>query len=142
MSIKFSVCALIYNEEGKILAVSRKDNRDDWGLPGGKVDPGEPVFKAILREVKEETGLEIINADFIFGNMSSSGSYYCYTFKCIVKDFSELHTPEKIAELGEGDIKWSTWEELEAGSFGGYNHYLKEVMEKWFEDWINLTTNI
>lgn len=30
---------------------------DDWSLPKGKVDPGEKVDEAALREVEEETGL-------------------------------------------------------------------------------------
>ena len=30
---------------------------DDWGLPKGKLDPGETVEEAALREVEEETGL-------------------------------------------------------------------------------------
>lgn len=30
---------------------------DDWSLPKGKLDPGEPALDAALREVEEETGL-------------------------------------------------------------------------------------
>jgi 8-oxo-dGTP diphosphatase len=45
----------------KILLVKRLTVpfRGYWALPGGRVDPGETVEQTILREVKEETGLDV-----------------------------------------------------------------------------------
>lgn len=72
---KYAVVAVIWNNEGKILAVSRKDNPDDFGLPGGKADPiptedGSTVYEdpmtALRREVREETGLEIKRARYVY----------------------------------------------------------------------------
>lgn len=53
----FSVVALM-RQNGAILAVSRKDNHEDFGLPGGKIDPGETPEKAIAREMDEEVGCQ------------------------------------------------------------------------------------
>lgn len=131
--IKFSVCALIINEQGKILAVSRKDKRDDWGLPGGKVEEDETIMDAVVREVKEETGLDVEPHQFIFGNLTESKAYYCYTYICTITG-GELHTPEKIKELGEGDVKWADWEDIEAGKYGGYNRHLHYVSDKYVDD--------
>ena len=50
---------VILTKEDKILGVTRKYNHSDWGLPGGKLDPGETALEAIIRESKEETGLDI-----------------------------------------------------------------------------------
>jgi len=52
------VAAIISNGEGKILLQRRSDN-GLWGLPGGSVEIGESVRDAIMREVREETGLTV-----------------------------------------------------------------------------------
>jgi mutator protein MutT len=47
--------------EGKILLEKRKNEpgRGKWSIPGGVVDVGEGLEQAVIREVKEETGLEV-----------------------------------------------------------------------------------
>ena len=50
--------AIIVNDMGQILLQSRTDN-DKWGLPGGCQELGERFEDTIIREVKEETNLDI-----------------------------------------------------------------------------------
>lgn len=56
-----TVDGIILNENGKILLIKRKNNpfKDLWALPGGFVEYGEKVEDAVLREIKEETGLDV-----------------------------------------------------------------------------------
>lgn len=42
------------------VAVVHRPRYDDWAFPKGKLDPGEHVIEACLREVAEETGLEVV----------------------------------------------------------------------------------
>lgn len=49
----------------EFVAVHRKENKELVCLPGGKVDPGENILEAIVREVKEETGLTVNPIDCI-----------------------------------------------------------------------------
>lgn len=130
--IKFAVCALITNREGKILAVSRKHDRTIFGLPGGKVEEGETLIQALSREVKEETGLDVLMPKLIFGNLSASKGYYILTYRCLVA--GQLLTPEEVADLGEGDIKWADWEDIESGHEGSYNRHLHYVFNKMSSD--------
>jgi len=51
-----SVGAIIRNEAGQILFLVRADN-GLWDIPAGAVDPGETPAQAVVREVREETGL-------------------------------------------------------------------------------------
>jgi ADP-ribose pyrophosphatase YjhB (NUDIX family) len=53
-----SVAAIIRNDDGHVLLQRRSDN-GLWGLPGGGVEIGESVSTAIVREVREETGLTV-----------------------------------------------------------------------------------
>ena len=51
--------ALIFDKPtGNILLTRREDNAK-WFLPGGGMDPGESAAEACIREVFEETGLEV-----------------------------------------------------------------------------------
>ena len=58
-----SVAAVIENEEHKVFLIWEGDlpYHDWWVLPGGYVNPDETVQEAVKREVREETGLEIVS---------------------------------------------------------------------------------
>jgi 8-oxo-dGTP diphosphatase len=53
--------AIIPYPPDKILLIKRRTVpfKGYWALPGGRVDPGETVEQTIVREVKEETGLDV-----------------------------------------------------------------------------------
>lgn len=59
-----SVKVMIQDREGRFLLLKRsaisKANAGKWDLPGGKIEPCESFDIALLREVSEETGLDII----------------------------------------------------------------------------------
>ena len=54
--------AIIPFSENKILLIKRATVpfKGYWALPGGRVDPGETVDETVVREVKEETGLDVV----------------------------------------------------------------------------------
>ncbi len=63
----FTASALILNEEGKILLLYHK-KLNVWLYPGGHIESNETPDEAVVREVLEETGLEIK----IIGNLDNS----------------------------------------------------------------------
>ena len=53
--------AIIPFPENQILLIKRNTVpfKGYWGLPGGRMDPGETVDRTVVRECKEETGLDV-----------------------------------------------------------------------------------
>ena len=59
---RFDIVGCFVENDGKFLLLRRhphKASGDKWGLPAGKMDPGEEKKQAVLREVEEETGLKL-----------------------------------------------------------------------------------
>ncbi|NEQ95466.1 MAG: NUDIX domain-containing protein [Cyanothece sp. SIO2G6] len=59
-----TVGALVVGPTGKILIVKTTKWRGSWGVPGGKVDWGEPLEAALKREFQEEVGLTLHTIQF------------------------------------------------------------------------------
>ncbi|TDC21259.1 NUDIX domain-containing protein [Streptomyces sp. 8K308] len=66
-SVVPSVVAFVQDAVGRILMIRRSDN-GRWALPGGGHDAGEYIADTVVRETKEETGIdvEVINLSGIY----------------------------------------------------------------------------
>lgn len=53
------VTGVVFDEEGGVLLHRRADD-GRWCTPGGILEPGEQPAEAVVREVREETGLEVV----------------------------------------------------------------------------------
>jgi 8-oxo-dGTP diphosphatase len=54
-----AVAAVIIDPAGQVLLQRRSDD-GKWGLPGGGIEPGDEPAEALVREIREETALEIV----------------------------------------------------------------------------------
>jgi len=63
MKTRIIVCPLIKNEQDQYLICKMPASRgaypNQWGLPGGGMEPGESITEALLREIREELGDKI-----------------------------------------------------------------------------------
>lgn len=71
-----SASVFIRDTEGRILFQQRADNLK-WGLPGGAMDPGESITQTAIREVYEETGLDIEVTRLIGVYSDTTNIYVC-----------------------------------------------------------------
>jgi 8-oxo-dGTP diphosphatase len=93
-----TVRGIIKNDSGEILIVKRhpksRTDPEMWELPGGKVEKGEHFADALIREIKEETDLDVSVGDFA---------------EAVQNDYSHKRTVQLMMYLTdiEGDVKIS-----------------------------------
>lgn len=99
--VELATICLVY-QDTKILMQNR--TKSDWkgyALPGGHIEPNESVVESVIREVKEETGLEIKNPTLcgIKQFPIENGRYMIFLFK--TNEFSGT-----LVSSEEGEMSW------------------------------------
>lgn len=96
--------AIIENEKGQILLQSRAD-RDKWGLPGGCQELGERFIDTVIREVKEETNLDVLEEDLeLIDIVSGPSRRNDYPNGDVVINNTALYCVKKYT----GELKWDS----------------------------------
>lgn len=106
MNPSTATAAFILNENNELL-VERRGKEPAKGtldLPGGFVDMNETAEEGVIREIREETGLEVTSADYLFSlpNIYRYSGIDIHTldmfFVCKVKAGAEPHPADDAAE--------------------------------------------
>jgi ADP-ribose pyrophosphatase YjhB (NUDIX family) len=100
--------AVVTDEDGRLLLGKRTDN-NLWTIPGGTMKPGETITETAIREVKEETGIdvEVVSLVGIYSNPQHVVEYsdgevrqqFSVCFACRPTD-GELATSDETSEVG------------------------------------------
>ena len=94
----FSV-AVIFNDDNKIYLVKTTYNRfHPWGLPGGSLEYGETVEESLMREIWEETSLQIEIERFLFTKTFAPDRVGLY-YLCRIEE-GEFHPSDEVSEVG------------------------------------------
>ena len=114
-SVVPSTTAIVADGQGRIALVKRKDN-ELWALPGGGMELGESIEQGAVREVKEETGLDV-EVDGLVGvytNPQHVMAYddgevrqqfsLCFTTKLLGGELQFDDESTDIAWVAEGDL--------------------------------------
>ncbi|ABU82095.1 NUDIX domain-containing protein [Ignicoccus hospitalis] len=104
--------------EGKVLLVKRgaEPFKGKWALPGGRVECGERVEEAALRELKEETGIEaeLVTLVSVYSdpNRDPRGHYVSVAFLAAPKGNLEPKASTDAAEAKWFELSEVPWEDL------------------------------
>lgn len=94
-----AAAAAIVDDRGRILLIREGYGRSRYGFPGGAVERGESPLDAVVREVREETGLEARVEDVVGVYRLESGLVVTL-FRCAISGEPALPEGGEIAELG------------------------------------------
>ena len=112
------VCAAIINEDCVLMVQHRENDRIYWTFPGGEVEIGEIPEEAVIREIKEETGLDCKIIRTLFDEKLSNNESICKCFlverlnnsePILGYDPEEMHLSKEEKMLR--DIAWKNIEE-------------------------------
>ena len=107
-----SVVAVILDADDRVLLTRRNIQpfKDQWVMPGGKIDLGEPILDALKREVHEEVGLEIEVQGLIdvFEHLTPGEDNYHFVilyYRCRPMYCDITHNEAEVAEVAWAERK-------------------------------------
>ena len=120
--------AVVRDQEGRILFIRRRDN-GRWAMPAGVHQVGESILDCVKREVKEETGLDVISAIpmAIYSDPR-------FSIASAHSDTDQSFTVQFLVDEWSGSLVIETDETVDAGFFSlnelpEPSHYPREVLE-------------
>lgn len=112
-----AVTAFVVNDRGELLLERRSDN-GRWGMPGGTLEIGENLAEAVVREVREETGIDVVVVGLV-GTYSNPGHVIEFSDGEVRQEFSLCFRARPIggslsASSESFEVRWVPRVELDA----------------------------
>lgn len=122
-----AVSAVVTDAAGRYLLVLRSADPEAgrWALPGGRVEPGETLEDAVVREVREETGtrVRVLREVGVVTRPAPGGG--TYEIHCFVAEHLD---GEAAAASDAADIRWVEPDALDAVAT---THGLVAALREW-----------
>ena len=127
-----TVGALIFNPEGKLLLVRSHKFHDKYVVPGGHIEVGEKMTDALIREAKEETGLDVYDVEFIFFQEFIQDESFWKNMHFIFFDFAcKTDSTDVVLNDEAQSYVWVTMEEVLTMNVDPYTiNAINELMRK------------
>ncbi len=122
-TVELTVLCLI-EDENKILLQNRvKKDWQGYALPGGHVEPGESFVDAVIREMKEETGLTVIEP-----RLAGVKQFPIENGRYVVLLFKATQWSGNLISSDEGQMEWIEYDSLpEIKTVDDFNDLLRVI---------------
>jgi 8-oxo-dGTP diphosphatase len=129
-----SVYGIIRNDD-KICICKNKSNNKIW-FPGGGIDIGETRKEALVREIKEEAGLENVQVGKLLGAFESFFYYqpkdiamqaFLFFYECFAQE-TILKTNDEIDDDEAIDFQWISIDKLKKDDLGDFKEEIFTIL--------------
>ena len=123
--LMFNMCMVVDKERNKVLVLDKIDSQ--WGgitFPGGHIENGESITESTIREIKEETGLDISGLESCgiidWYNSDTHDRWLIFLYR------TECFSGQLVSETEEGKVFWIDMTDI-------YNQKLASGMETYLK---------
>ena len=127
-----TVGALVKGYSGRVLIVKTTKWRGTWGVPGGKVDWGETLEAALIREFQEEVGLDLSSVRFALLQEAVVDSQFCKEAHFVMINYYAVSKRETITPNEEIE-EWAWVTPQEALKYP-LNTYTQILINNYIQD--------
>ena len=127
-----TVGALIVNKEGRILLTKSHKWFDKYTLPGGHIEVGETMREAVIREVKEEVGLDVEVAEMLLMQEAIFAGEFWKRKHFIFFDFLCKSRDQQV-KLDGRELQEYVWEYPGAAFRLELDSFTRKTLEKYLQ---------
>ena len=134
---RIGVSAVISDNDGRVLNMWHIKH-EKWALPVGKVDEGETPEEALIREMKEELGIdiiefrEIVRKTVVYTGDGNKPDETVELILCMVDEYAGI--PDNMEPTKHRRLEWNTFDDFRRGV---WNSKPMTDTLKMYIDWVN-----
>lgn len=124
-NVELTVLCLVRSGDSYLLQNRVKEDWRGYTLPGGHIEPGESIVDALVREIKEETGLTVL-----YPRLCGVKQFPIENGRYIVFLFTADSYEGELVSSEEGEMRWVKKDELSSvNTVGDFNELLRVMLD-------------
>ena len=123
-----STCAFIFDGDRILLGKFRDKYEKSWAAPGGKLEYGETWEEGIIREVKEETNVDIESPSYL-----NHGSFVDENMHCLYVNFVAQFAKDSVIRLNDEFSEYGFFSRDQVMNLPLVKGVMRDEIEKAFE---------